>query len=88
MSLEKRKTDECKKEMKIWLSVSAVSAILFTGLMIAAAVYDVRFKYGLYMVVLTCIVMYFSFVMYSFNQYISTREIVSILVRKFRDSWD
>jgi uncharacterized membrane protein len=88
MPLEERKIDVRKKEMRIWLLISVVSAVVFVGLMINAVVHDIRFKYGFYIAVLTYVIMFISIVMYSFTQYISTREIVSILVGKIRGSGD
>lgn len=88
MPLEKREFDECKKERRIWLSVSIVSALVFIWLMITALKYDIRPIYGIYLVVLTYFIMFCSFVMYSFTEYISTREFVSILVKKTRGSID
>lgn len=88
MPLEERNIDMCKKEMMIWLLISVVSAVVFVGVMTNAVVYDIRFKYGFYIAVLTYIIMFISIVMYSFTQYISTREIVSILVGKIRGSGD
>lgn len=85
MPIEEREIDVCKKERKTWLLISIVSAVVFTVLMDAALVYDLRFKYGVLVVVLAYTVMFTSFVMYSFTQYISTKEIVSILARKIRE---
>jgi bacteriorhodopsin len=82
MVIEERAKDECKKERRIWLLISIISGTVFIGLMTAAVSYDTRFKYGFYVVSLTCIAMFTSFVMYAFTRYVSTKEIVSILVRK------
>lgn len=82
MPLEEREIDECKKERRIWFLVSVISGIVFVGLMAAAISYDIRFRYGFFVVTLAFIVMFTSFLMYSFTQYISTKEILSILARK------
>lgn len=69
------------KEQKIWLLVSFISGILFMSIM-TLALYDIRFRYGLYILVSAYFIMFTSFMMYAFTQYISTREIVSILAKK------
>jgi uncharacterized membrane protein len=74
--------DRYKKERHVWLLIGAVSAIVFTGLMSYAISYDLRFEYGFHIAVLTYIIMFVSFIMYAFTQYISTKEVVSILVEK------
>jgi hypothetical protein len=88
MPLKEREIDECRRERKTWLLICVVSGIVFTVLMDVALVYDIRFKYGFFVVILAFIVMFASFVMYSFTQYISTKEIVSILIGKVRGIFD
>ena len=88
MPIEEREIDVCKKERKTWLLICVISGIVFTVLMDAALVYDIRFKYGFFVVVLAYVVMFTSFVMYSFTRYISTKEIVSILIGKVRGVFD
>ena len=82
MTLKEEKIDTCKKERMIWLLISVVSAIVFIGLMTSSVVYNMRSRYGFYIVALNLCIMYFSFIMNAFTQYISTKEIVSILVGK------
>jgi hypothetical protein len=53
-----------------------------------AAIYDIRFKYGFYMATLAYVIMFISFVMYAFTQYVSTKEVVSILAGKIRGIFD
>ena len=69
------------KEQKIWLLISTISGMIFMSIMIMA-VYDIRFKYGLYIMVLAFVIMFTSFIMYALTQYIPTREIISILAKK------
>lgn len=69
------------KEQKIWLLISTISGMIFMSIMIMA-VYDIRFKYGLYIAIAIFGIMYAGFMMFAMTQYISTREIVSILAKK------
>ena len=69
------------KEQKIWFLVSFVSGVIFMSIM-TLAIYDIRFEYGLYILFSTYGVMFISFMMYALTQYISTRDIMSILARK------
>lgn len=84
MVLEEREIATCKKERRVWLLASVVSGIVFMGLMIYGSIYNIRPRYGLYIVVLTYGIMFFSFIMYLLTQYISTKEILSILSGKIR----
>jgi bacteriorhodopsin len=87
MVMEKREVDTRKKERKIWFLICSISGIVFIGIM-GAAVYDIRFKYGFYMAALAYVIMFISFVMYAFIQYVSTKEMVSILAGKIRGIFD
>lgn len=73
------------KEQRIWLRISIVNAIISMGMLIAAAVYDIRLKYGLYITILTYAIAFVSFLMYCLVQYMSTREIISILIKKIHE---
>lgn len=82
MVLEEISVDVCKKERKIWFLISVIGSIVFVVLMTNAIVYDIRPMCGFYILVLTYVVTFGSFVMYALTQYASTNEIVSILIRK------
>lgn len=82
MVLEEIPVDICKKERRIWFLISVIGSIVSIVLMTNAVVYDIRPRYGLYIVILAYVVTFVSFIMYALNQYISTKEIVSILVGK------
>lgn len=85
MVLEERPVDTCKKERKLWFLISIVGSIVSIVLMTNAIVYDIRPRYGFCIIALTYVVTFTSFVMYALTQYISTKEIVSILVGKVRN---
>lgn len=72
------------KEQNIWLLVSTISVVIFMILM-EIAFYGIRFKYDVYIIMSISIIIFVSFIMYAFTQYVSTREMVSILVKKLRD---
>jgi hypothetical protein len=88
MVLEEIPVDTCKKERRLWFLISVVGSIVFIVLMTNAIVYDMRPKYGFYITALVYVVTFVSFIMYAFTQYISTKEIVSILVGKVRKALD
>ena len=85
MALEEIPVDKCKKERMIWFLISVVGSIVSIVLITFGAAYNMRPKYGIYMVMLTYVITFASFVMYAFTQYISTKEIVSILIGKIRN---
>ena len=88
MVLEEREIETCKKERTVWLLISMAGVMVFYGLMISGVIYNVRPMYGLYIIVLSYGITCISFIMYSLTRYISTREIVTILLRKIRDGDD
>ncbi len=71
------------KEQKVWLLISAIFGIAFVGIM-TMSIYDIRFKYGLYVTITTFSIMYIGFIMFALTQWIPTREIVSILAKKLK----
>lgn len=73
------------KEQKIWLLISFISGAIFMSIM-TMSIYDIRFRYGLYIAISAYGIMFTSFIMYALTQYVSTREILSILVRKLCDN--
>ncbi len=75
------------KEQKIWLFISVVSGTIFMSTFVDAltlAKSDIRLKYGFYILASSYTVTMVSFLMYAFTQYISTRDIISILKEKIR----
>ena len=72
------------KEQKIWLLVTIISGIIFMTIM-TMSIYDIRFKYGLYVVILAFGIAFTGLFMFSMTQYISTIEIISILSKKVRE---
>ena len=75
------------KEQKIWLFISIVSGTIFVSTFVDAltlAKSDIRLKYGFYILASAYTVTMVSFLMYAFTQYITTREIISILIKKVR----
>jgi len=73
------------KEQKIWFLISTVSGITFISLLTMAAVYNIRFKYGLYAVLLMYGITFTGFIMYALTRYMSTKEITSILAKKISE---
>lgn len=73
------------KEQKVWFLISAISGITFISLLTMAVVYNIRFKYGLYAVLLMYGIMFTGFIMYALTQYMLTKEIASILAKKIRE---
>lgn len=82
--VEKIKCSKMNKEQKIWFLTSAISGIIFMSILIMT-IYDIRFKYGLYVVILAFGISYAGLIMFSMTQWISTREIVSMLSKKVRE---
>lgn len=70
------------KEQKIWLSASFISGIISVSMVTMAIGYDIRFRYGLYIAISAYVMTFISIIMYALVQYASTREVLSILVRK------
>lgn len=68
------------KERKIWFLISVISGMICYG-MIVAAVYDIRPKYGIYIVVSSFIVWYIGIIMFAMTRFMTTKEIISILSR-------
>lgn len=84
-NLNKEGWIKVNKEQKIWFLISTVSGITFISLLTMAAVYNIRFKYGLYAILLTFGITYTGFIMYAFTQYMSTKEIASVLSKKISE---
>lgn len=70
------------KEQKIWLSIGFISSVIVIGLMSIAMASDVRHRYSFIFVLVPYCIAFLSFLMYALTQYISTREIASIMIRK------
>lgn len=74
------------KDQKIWLSVSIISGIIYMSI-ITISLYNIsfmRFRFGIYIFISVYVIMFTSFLMYALTQYISTKEVVSILAKKVR----
>jgi uncharacterized membrane protein len=70
------------KEQKIWLSIGIVGSVVVIGLMSIAMVSNIRHSYGFIVVLLAYCIAFVSFLMSALTEYISTRDIVSVLIRK------
>ena len=79
------KMNKMNKEQKIWFIAGVIGSIILYGILIMASVYNIRFKYGFHIMILTYFVAFWSLVMYALTKYFSTREIVSTLARKIRE---
>ena len=79
------------KEQKIWLFISIVSGTIFVSTFVDALTLtksDIILLDRFYILVSAYIVTFVSFLMYAFTQYLSTREIISILKEKVCDDGD
>ena len=72
------------KEQRKWLSICIISGTIYMTLM-SLSLYDIRFKYGIFIVISTAFIAYFGIVMFALTQYMSTKEIVSIIIWKVKD---
>ena len=72
------------KEQRKWLSICIISGTIYMTLM-SLSLYDIRFKYGIFIVISTAFIAYFGIVMFALTQYMSTKEIVSIIIGKVKD---
>lgn len=72
------------KEEKIWFLIMTVCGIIFITLL-SLSLYNIRFKYGLLIVILFFIVTCIGLIMTALTRYIPTREIISILIKKVRE---
>jgi len=75
--------EKANKESKIWLSISLISGIIYLGIM-TTAIYDNRFEHDLFIFISVYIIMFVSFLMYALTRHISTKEVISILIKKVR----
>ena len=72
------------KEQRKWLSICIISGTIYMTLM-SLSLYDIRFKYGIFIVISTAFIAYFGIVIFALTQYMSTKEIVSIIIWKVKD---
>lgn len=68
-------------EEKVWFLFSFMSCIAFVTLLITA-LYGPKFKYEFYVVVLAFGMAYMGIIMFAMTRYLTTKEIVSILMEK------
>jgi len=79
------------KEQKIWLFISIVSGTIFVSTFVDALTLtrsDIILLDRFYILSSALTVTFVSFLMYAFTQYLSTREIISILKEKVCDDGD
>ncbi len=72
------------KEEKIWFLIMTISGIIYITLL-SLSLYNIRFKYGLLIMILFFAVAYIGLIMMALTRHIPSREIVSILIKKVRE---